>query len=606
MTDAGSQTSAGAEHYVLRLYVTGSTKRSARAIETTRQICDSHLKGRHDLEVIDLYQHPEAAAREQIIAAPTLVKLLPAPLRRVIGDLSDRQRVLASLGLDVPAAATRMTTPRSVARSQSAAPHPLQREIDELRGRLAEAEETLQAIRQGEVDAVVVKGASGPQVYTLLNADRPYRNIVERMQEGALTLTPDGTVLYANQRLASFLGLALANIVGQKFGQFVAADDRDLLGELLADGGQAGGKAELALRAADGAAVPVYLSVVDLPDEGQRIISGIVTDLRWQKQRIRELAEANAKLVAAMAERERAEDNAAPGAEDGGRGSAHRRDRTRLQQPPVGDRRQSANCSRRARRDEWLKRRVEAGQRAVERGARLTQQLLAFARRQDASAPSHFRQCIAARYGAPSAQLRRRWDPAHSRAWRGTGPCLVDPTELQAAILNLATNAKDAMPDGGSLTITTEDAELDGQPDGGAGPIRGGRYLSIVVTDTGHGMPPEIRERAFDPFFTTKDVGKGTGLGLSRVYGFMRQSGGHVTIESAPGAGTSVRLYFPRTEASAMAPEPPAAAAVPQSAPAGSTRSGGRGRPERAGARGRGARKVSVTPRLLPRADPGP
>jgi circadian clock protein KaiB len=90
---------------VLRLYVTGSTKRSTRAIETTRQICDTHLKGRHDLEVIDLYLNPEAAAREQIIAAPTLVKLLPAPLRRVIGDLSDLPRVLAGLGLGVPKAA---------------------------------------------------------------------------------------------------------------------------------------------------------------------------------------------------------------------------------------------------------------------------------------------------------------------------------------------------------------------------------------------------------------------------------------------------------------------------------------------------------------------
>jgi circadian clock protein KaiB len=104
MTSAGSQTSAGAERYVLRLYVTGSTKRSTRAIETTRQICDTHLKGRHDLEVIDLYLNPEAAAREQIIAAPTLVKLLPAPLRRIIGDLSDQPRVLAGLGLSIPKA----------------------------------------------------------------------------------------------------------------------------------------------------------------------------------------------------------------------------------------------------------------------------------------------------------------------------------------------------------------------------------------------------------------------------------------------------------------------------------------------------------------------
>ena len=101
---ARSQTSVDPGHYVLRLYVTGSTTRSARAIETTRQICDTYLKGRHDLEVVDLYQHPEAAAREQIVAAPTLVKVVPEPLRRVIGDLSNRERLLVSLGLHLPTA----------------------------------------------------------------------------------------------------------------------------------------------------------------------------------------------------------------------------------------------------------------------------------------------------------------------------------------------------------------------------------------------------------------------------------------------------------------------------------------------------------------------
>ncbi len=137
--------------------------------------------------------------------------------------------------------------------------------------------------------------------------------------------------------------------------------------------------------------------------------------------------------------------------------------------------------------------------------------------------------------------------------------------ELQAAILNLAANARDAMPQGGSLTIATEETHLDAQPDDGAGAIHGGRYLSIVVTDTGHGMSPEIRERAFDPFFTTKEVGKGAGLGLSRIYGFMRQSGGHATIESAVGAGTSVRLYLPNTDASAVVPVSPAAIERPPS-----------------------------------------
>ena len=92
----------GSERYVLRLFVTGSTRRSARAIENAREICDTHLKDRHALEVVDLYEHPEAAAREEIIAAPTLVKLRPGPMRRVVGDLSDRARVLVSLGLALP------------------------------------------------------------------------------------------------------------------------------------------------------------------------------------------------------------------------------------------------------------------------------------------------------------------------------------------------------------------------------------------------------------------------------------------------------------------------------------------------------------------------
>jgi PAS domain S-box-containing protein len=448
-----------------------------------------------------------------------------------------------------------------------AAPHPSQREIDALRGRLAEAEETLQAIRQGEVDAVVVKGASGPQVYTLVNADRPYRNIVERMQEGALTLTPDGTILYANQRLASFLGLALPNIVGQKFEQFVAANDRDLFNQLLAEGDQAAGRGELALRAADETAVPVYLSVVDLLDEDQRIISGIVTDLRWQKQRMRELAEANAKLIATMAERERAEAmlRQAQKMEAVGQltaGIAH--DFNNLLFVVAGN----LDLFHAGTSDTWLKGRIEAGQRAVERGARLTQQLLAFARRQS----------LRPQPISVNALLQDMEPLLHSSLGDGIrlalvlskepALCLVDSTELQAAILNLAANAKDAMPGGGSLTIATEDVELDGE----AYPIGGGRYLSIVVTDTGHGMPPEIRERAFDPFFTTKDVGKGTGLGLSRVHGFMRQSGGHVAIESATDAGTSVRLYLPRTEASAATLEPPAAIEVPWSPPPQSRR----------------------------------
>ena len=440
---------------------------------------------------------------------------------------------------------------------------PLQREVDELRSRLAEAEETLQAIRQGEVDAVVVSGESGPQVYTLLNADRPYRTFVERMQEGALTLTPDGTVLFANQRLASFLGLELPNVVGRKFAQFIQADDRDLFGALLAGRDQdvrdpdghnphgrdpIGGRSELGLRAADGATVPAYISMVELLDEGQHIISAIVTDLRWAKQRMRELTEANAKLVTVMAERERAEEllRQSQKMEAVGQltaGIAH--DFNNLLAVLGGN----LELFLTRTDDAWLRHRVEASQRAVDRGARLTQQLLAFSRHQNLRPHSI----------SVNALLRDIEPLLRSSVGDGIrltlvlddalAECLVDPTELQASMLNLASNARDAMPDGGRVTITTAEAELDEPPEGEATPFRGGRYVSIAVTDTGHGMPLEIRERAFDPFFTTKDVGKGTGLGLSQVYGFIRQSGGHVTIESVISAGTSVRLYLPRSQA---------------------------------------------------------
>ena len=451
--------------------------------------------------------------------------------------------------------------------------HPLQREADELRSRLAEAEETLQAIRQGDVDAVVVSGDSGPQVYTLLNADRPYRTFVERMQEGALTLTPDGTVLFANQRLASFLGLALSNIVGRKFAQFIQAEDRKLFDTLLTgcdqdrcdqdgcdqDGrdqvgrdqvgrDKAGGRSELGLRAADGATVPAYISMVELLDEGQHIISAIVTDLRWAKQRMRELTEANARLVTAMAERERAEEllRQAHKMEAVGQltaGIAH--DFNNLLAVLGGN----LELFLTRTTDEWLRHRVEASQRAVDRGARLTKQLLAFSRHQNLRPHSI----------SVNALLRDIEPLLRSSVGDeitltlvlgdALAECLVDPTELQASMLNLVSNARDAMPGGGCLTITTAEAELDGPADGEPGPIRGGRYLSIAVTDNGHGMPLGVRERAFDPFFTTKDVGKGTGLGLSQVYGFMRQSGGHVAIESIIGGGTSVRLYLPRSNA---------------------------------------------------------
>jgi signal transduction histidine kinase len=180
---------------------------------------------------------------------------------------------------------------------------------------------------------------------------------------------------------------------------------------------------------------------------------------------------------------------------------------------------------------------------AADRGAKLTAQLLAFSRRQRLRPKlvcaneliSEFQGLIRQAVGR-ACEVKLRTD---EQLWL----CHLDPSLLETALLNLALNGRDAMPDGGVLEIETRNLVLDEEAVAGCVP---GPYVRLSVTDNGHGMPPEVRDRVFEPFFTTKEVGKGTGLGLSMVYGFVRQSDGHVTIESAPGAGTTVALYLPR------------------------------------------------------------
>jgi PAS domain S-box-containing protein len=184
---------------------------------------------------------------------------------------------------------------------------------------------------------------------------------------------------------------------------------------------------------------------------------------------------------------------------------------------------------------------------AAERGAQLTKHLLAFARKQ----PLQPREIDVNALVLEAAKLLHPTLGEHVTilpqltpdAW----PALVDPSQLTTAILNLALNARDAMPDGGKLVLETRNVFLD---DGYASmnvEVAPGNYVMIAVSDTGTGIPADLIERVFDPFFTTKEVGKGTGLGLSMVFGFVKQSGGHVKIYSEQGHGTSVKIYLPRS-----------------------------------------------------------
>jgi PAS domain S-box-containing protein len=181
------------------------------------------------------------------------------------------------------------------------------------------------------------------------------------------------------------------------------------------------------------------------------------------------------------------------------------------------------------------------------RASTLTQRLLAFSRQSPLS-PSVV--ALNTLVASMSELLRRTLsEPVELETVLGGGLWLthVDPNQLESAIINLAVNARDAMPDGGKLTIETANAHLDERYATREVGVTPGQYVLVAVSDGGTGMPPEVISKVFDPFFTTKPVGKGTGLGLSMIYGFVKQSGGHVKIYSEPGQGTTVKIYLPRT-----------------------------------------------------------
>ena len=436
------------------------------------------------------------------------------------------------------------------------------RRARELEARLQESEDTLDAIRRGAIDALVVSGAQQHRVYTLESADRPYRVLIEQMQEAAVTLGQDGTVLYCNRRLAEMLGVAQERVVGRPLQPFLQEEDQDTFTHLLASGG----RGEIGLRSALGREVPAYISLGLLSLEGESpMLCGVLTDLTVQKNHLHELSVANAQLRAESAQREAAEaalrqsqKMEAVGQLTGG--IAH--DFNNLLTGIMGSLDLVQGMLARGQ-TAGMERYVAAAMTSAGRAAALTHRLLAFSRRQTLDprrlSPNRLVQGLeelVARTVGPNITLE-------VALAADAGAILCDASQLENALLNLAINARDAMPEGGTLVMQTANAEispalaaqLDMQP---------GHYVTLAVADTGIGMSPDVAARAFDPFFTTKPIGEGTGLGLSMIYGFAKQSGGQVRIESREGQGTTVRLYLPRHPGTGEEDEVPKA---PPSAP---------------------------------------
>ncbi len=283
--------------YVLRLYVSGSTLKSALAVKNIKRICEQYLKSRYDLEVIDIYQQPKLARDEQIVAVPTLIKRLPDPMRRLIGDMSDLKKCSWDWTWEhrshKPAKGGRRLARGRKNRASHRLPALSRRELV---ARLGEAEEALRAIRSGEVDAIVVNGQGGEKVFTLQGADHTYRVFVERMNEGAAVLSSDHIVLHCNNCFARFVGARLESVIGSSLLDLVWPDDHPKLDALLQRASQKNCRGEIRLQSKRDAPLSVHLSLSPLRLDSARAVCLIASDLSEIKRAEQELRASSEQL----------------------------------------------------------------------------------------------------------------------------------------------------------------------------------------------------------------------------------------------------------------------------------------------------------------------
>ena len=386
-------------------------------------------------------------------------------------------------------------------------------------------------------------------------SEAQFRTMAEAMPNHVWTASPDGALDWLNAQVTRYSGLPQAELLGTGWTVIVHPDDLASAAEQWQASLTAGKtyEVEFRLRSADGQYRWHIARAVPAHDAAGQVLRwvGTNTDIQDQKEIAAALEDINATLELRVAERthelEQAQDalRQAQKMEAVGQltgGIAH--DFNNLLQGITGalDRVQHRiNAGRAGEADRFLKAAMDSAARA----AALTHRLLAFSRRQTLDPrPTDANRLI----GGMEELIVRTVGPnvaVEVVGAAGLWPVRVDPSQLENSLLNLCINARDAMPEGGKLTIETANKWLDDRA-ARERDMQPGQYVSLCVTDTGTGMTTEVIERAFDPFFTTKPLGRGTGLGLSMIYGFVRQSGGQVRIYSEIGKGTTMCLYFPR------------------------------------------------------------
>jgi PAS domain S-box-containing protein len=380
------------------------------------------------------------------------------------------------------------------------------------------------------------------------------RSILDTVPEAMIVIDEAGTVTSFSAAAAQLFGYDADEVIGRNVRMLMPApyrEEHDGYVRRYLDTGEAriiGYGRVVKGQTKDGAVFPLELAVGEARANGQRIFTGFIRDLT-----------ARQKMEAELRQSQKME---AVGQLTGG--VAH--DFNNLLTVIAGNLEMLEAGLKHERQREMLR----EAQNAVQDGAKLTSQLLAFGRRQ----PLNPRPTDVGPLVSNFAELlRRALGESIELSIVTTGSAhlaVVDAPQLQNALLNLAINARDAMPDGGRLTIEISHARLDADYAQAYAEVRTGRYVLVAVSDTGEGMSEEVRERAFEPFFTTKPTGAGTGLGLSMVYGFVKQSGGNIQLYSELGRGTTVRLFLPLAEAVQSAAEPTRTKADQDAMPGGS------------------------------------
>jgi PAS domain S-box-containing protein len=415
------------------------------------------------------------------------------------------------------------------------------RERDRIEAALHETERTLEAKIEERTAELVAESKERERV------EGSFRLLVQGVVDYAIyMLDPHGVITNWNAGGERIKGYSAADIVGQHFSRFFTEEDRNAglpwrALEIAASEGKYEGEGWRVRK--DGTRFWASVVLDSIRDDRGKLLgfAKITRDITERRNALLALQEAQQQLM-------QAQKMEGIGHLTGG--VAH--DFNNLLTIIIGNLETMQRVAEAPQIDRpRLARLAGNAMRGADRAAALTQRLLAFSRLQ----PLQPRVLdVSKLVGGMSDLLRRSLGEQIAIETLLTGGLWrvhADPNQLEVAILNLAVNARDAMPDGGKLTIETTNAQLDDAYAASQVDVIAGPYVAISVIDTGIGMSREVIERAYEPFFTTKDVGAGTGLGLSQVYGFVKQSGGHVKIRSEPGKGTSVTLFLPRLHAAA-------------------------------------------------------